>query len=330
MDVDGASGEQGEKENAYSDQESGDEDDDGEVEQRDIVDPLETRNALEEALERSGSRSGSGSGESGESSQRPSMGPEGSVKPKLEDVEDSSALKNESGGGAGDAMEVDGEGELEQDAEGGTTKTEVVDLVALKLNSNDPVLGSLEGSELPIDNHPVPGSSKHVSKSNLYAPLREKLAYSDVKKLFVDNDDLDLVKALSDLTTEDSKPHSPSLGPTHNASDLSDLFPDLQLLGIPDLAPFGSESKKSDKKSEREDNRRVDDSGYTKMAPMGKFMFCKPTLLGPLQPAKRWRKGRWFPPEEPAVTEAEASSSKISEEHLSGELGLLLRRASNE
>ena len=325
VDNEGVAGEQCDKEHSYSDQESGDDDDDGEVEQRDVVDALETRNVLEEALEGSGSRSGSG--ESGDSSQRQSIGPDGVLRPKVEDMEDSSALGNVSGAWQrdADAMDVDnaqsgeGEGNRATDSDSGktqTTKTEVVDLVGLKPDSNDPVLGSQTSSESQNSTLPVPSSSKVAQKLNLYAPLRERIAYSDDSKLFLDNDDLDLVKALSDLTTEDSSPPALDLEAARSL-DLSDLFPDLQVLGMPDVAP-AEPKKRSDKKSERDDNRRVDDAGYTKIAPMGRFMLCKPTLLSPLQPVRRWKNGRWLPPEEPPVTEAEGLSSKITDEQLSG------------
>lgn len=326
VDNEGVAGEQCDKEQTYSDQESGDDDDEGEVEQREIVDALEAGAALEEALEESGSRSGSG--ESGESSQRQSVGPDGGLRPKLEDVEDSSALGNVGGAWQRDAnaMDVDdvqsGERERNQaaddDAERAqTTKTEAVDLVGLKPDSNDPVLGSQTSSESQSSTLPAPCSSKSAPKSNLYAPLRERIAYSDDNKLFVDNDDLDLVKALSELTTEDSSLATFDFEAARPL-DLSDLFPDLQVLGMPDVAP-SEPKKRSEKKSERDDNKRVDDSGYTKIAPMGRFMLCKPTLLSPLQPVRRWKNGKWLPPEEPAVTEAESLSNKLTDEQLSGE-----------
>lgn len=328
LDADGVPCEQGDKEPTYSDQESGDDDDEGEAEQRDIVDALETRNVLEEALEGSGSRSGSG--ESGDSSQRQSMGPDRVVRPKMEDMEDSSALRNVSGAWQrdNDAMDVDtvrpgeAEGDRAADSEAGGTqaaKSETADLAGLRLDSSDPVLGSQPGSSLESQSStlPAPNPGKSAPKSNLYAPLRDQIAYSDDSKLFVDNDDLDLIKALSDLTTADSSPPALDID-SPRSLDLSDLFPDLQPLGMPDVAP-SEPRKRSDKKSERDDNRRVDDSGYTKIAPMGKFMLCKPTLLGPLQPVRRWKSGTWLPPEDPAVTEAESSSTKITDEQLSGE-----------
>ena len=92
---------------------------------------------------------------------------------------------------------------------------------------SDPVLpvGSQPSSESTL---PVRSPSELPPKSNLYAPLRERIAYSDDNKLFVDNDDLDLAKALSDLTqaTDDSLPPSFDLEAVRSL-DLSDLFPDL-------------------------------------------------------------------------------------------------------
>ncbi|KAI6129121.1 hypothetical protein EDD17DRAFT_1563435 [Pisolithus thermaeus] len=295
MDIDGRPLERREDDYTLTGDDSDNEDDDAEVEQREIVDALETGKVLEEALE------GRGPNSSEDSSVRQSPVLE-SVRPKVEDVEDSAALQASNAGGAVNGSTGD---------DGQKAKMEVVESQGLKPSSTDPLLGSLPDSR--CDTVQTSGSAKTVvMKSNLYVPLRERIAYSDERKLFIENEDLDLVKDFSVLTTDD-----PTLEPSRPPPDLSEIFPDLQPLGVLDVAHAMTENKeKADKKTEREGNRRIDDSGYTKMAPMGKFMMCKPVLLGPLHPARRWKNGRWVNPEEPAVTEAEASG-KISDDSLS-------------
>lgn len=254
-----------------ADESDGDEEE-GEAEQRDIADALESRNALEEALD------GTGSNESTDSSQRQTPGPD-HVQPKVEDVEDPSALQDSN------VMNVDTQQEDQ-------AKVENDDQTGLKAHSTDPNLASQQNTQ--FDATPV-GSSSKASKASLYAPLREQIAYSDERKLFLDDDDLILVKALCDLTTDDS-----GIEPSLPIPDLSDIFPDLQPLDMPDVASGSNEGKKKDKKS-GEDNRRVEDAGFTKMAPLGRFMHCKPTLLGPLQPARHWVNEEWMFAEEAAV-----------------------------
>lgn len=295
MDIDGRPLDRREDDYTLTGDDSDNEDDDAEAEQREVVDALETGKVLEEALEVRGPNS------SEDSSVRHSPVLE-SVRPKIEDVEDPAALQASNAGGAVN----ESTGNDRQKA-----KMEIVESQGLKSNSTDPLLGSLPDSR--CDTAPTSGSAKAaMMKSDLYVPLRERIAYSDERKLFIENEDLDLVKDFSVLTTDD-----PTLELPRPLPDLSEIFPDLQPLGVPDVANLMAENKgKADKKTEREGNRRVDDSGYTKMAPMGKFMTCKPVLLGPLHPARRWKNGRWVNPEEPAVTEAEASG-KISDDSLS-------------
>ncbi|KAG2061308.1 hypothetical protein BDR06DRAFT_986313 [Suillus hirtellus] len=254
-----------------ADESDGDEEE-GEAEQRDIADALESRNALEEALD------GTGSNESTDSSQHQTPGPD-HVQPKVEDVDDPSALQDSS------VMNVDMQRENQ-------AKVESDDQTGLKAHSTDPNLASQQNTQ--HDAAPAESSSK-ASKASLYAPLREQIAYSDERKLFLDGDDLVLAKALSDLTTDDS-----GIEPSLPIPDLSDIFPDLQPLGMPDVVSGSNEGKKKDKKS-GEDNRRVEDAGFTKMAPLGRFMHSKPTLLGPLQPARHWVNGEWIFAEEAAV-----------------------------
>lgn len=278
-----------------ADESDGDEEE-GEAEQRDFIDPLETRNALEEALD------GTGSNESTDSSQHQTPGPD-RVQPKVEDVDDSSALRDSNTG-----MNVD----VLHDSQTGSDNDE--QQAGLKEHSTDPNLGSQKNMQ---PDAAAAASSSKASKASLYAPLREQIAYSDEGKLFLDDDDLNLTKALSNLTTDDT-----SIEPSIPVLDLSDIFPDLQPLGMPDVASGSGEGKKKDKKF-GDDNRRAEDSGFTKMAPLGRFMYCKPTLLGPLRPAKRWRNEEWMFIEEAAVAvDFDSAIGKTVDDTASGNVGM--------
>jgi chromatin modification-related protein VID21 len=165
----------------------------------------------------------------------------------------------------------------------------------LKDSSDDPTLSQADslGSNGEAGVSATPGA-KPAAKANIYAPLREYLAYSDADKLFLDLNDLDRVvmNASADELSAD-----PAFPPT----DLSEIFPDLPPLGMLEVAPSPpanapeGRTKKSEKRADRDDpNKRVEDTMYTKLFPIGKFMYTKPTLIGPLQPAKRWKNGQWL------------------------------------
>jgi chromatin modification-related protein VID21 len=164
----------------------------------------------------------------------------------------------------------------------------------LKPTSSDPMLASI--AHLPSGDTEVLSNVKAAPKPNVYAPMRERIVYSDTDKLFIDLDDYDgLVRDLA-LSTGDTTIEAPPPPP-----DLSAIFPDLQpfgLLNVP-LVPTSVTStdtrKKPERKSDRDDpNKRVEDTSYTKLVPLGEFMHCKPTLIGPLNPAKHWRQGKWL------------------------------------
>jgi chromatin modification-related protein VID21 len=147
--------------------------------------------------------------------------------------------------------------------------------------------------------------------------LRDHIVYSDEQKLFLDQNDYGLVKADSfsaDLDFENS------LSPP----DLSTIFPDLQPLGLLEVLPVVTSASipEGKRRPEKRDDRykRVEDTTYTKLFPVGEFMHCKPTLLGPLQPSKRWKNGQWSSLDENAVApECENPSGRISDENTSSE-----------
>ena len=131
------------------------------------------------------------------------------------------------------------------------------------------------------------------------APLREQVAYCEGTQLFTDFD-----CDIANVTT---------------------LFPDLQPLGLLDVhpGPVPNEGKKKmEKKSDKDDpNKRIEDTTYTKLYPTGRFMYTKPTLLGPLQPSKRWKNGRWLSTEETSIV-PDGGSGRIPDDSSNGNLQL--------
>ncbi|KAH7908579.1 hypothetical protein BJ138DRAFT_1157329 [Hygrophoropsis aurantiaca] len=284
---------------------SDNEDDDAEVEPRDVIDSLETSNAFQDALDGAASA---------EDSQQQSLAPE-QILPKIEDLDDSSALQATT-----DAMDVDTQEEPNNSA---PTKKEAPvedDTTGLKSTSTDPLLISMNSTQVDqgtqADSAPGSVSSKSSAKSTLYAPLRERIAYTDERQLFLDDDDLELVHALADLTTDDK-----NLELSQPLPDLTEIFPDLHPYGLPEvpssaLGLSNENKKKSDRKSDRDDVKRVEDMAYSKVAPFGRFMHSKPTLLGPLQPVKRWKDGKWINVDEAAINPADFDGQlgKLSDE----------------
>lgn len=162
----------------------------------------------------------------------------------------------------------------------------------LRPTSTNPILGSQSSSQSANGDGDAQTASAKLSKSVL-APLREQIAYSEGTLLFADFDcNIDVSTVLQD---KDLNVHL----------DLTTLFPDLQPLGLLDVqpGPIPNEGKKKvEKRSDRDDpNRRIEDTTYTKLYPTGRFMYTKPTLLGPLQPSKRWKNDGWLPTEETSI-----------------------------
>lgn len=169
----------------------------------------------------------------------------------------------------------------------------------LKSDSNDPVLGDPKSSSQSTNGDADP-SGAEASKANL-APLRECLAYAGDDRLFVNLDDIQRFDPVN----------------------LNTLFPDLQPYGLLDVPVVGGAldgKKKMEKRPDRDDpNKRIEDTAYTRLYPTGRFMHSKPTLIGPLQPAKRWKEGGWLPMEQTPVLPAEIdNSTRVMEDSASG------------
>ncbi|KAI0372852.1 hypothetical protein BV20DRAFT_990169 [Pilatotrama ljubarskyi] len=285
-----------------------DSDDEQDKEQQDVIDALEPGTALQDALEQLE--------EQAQASQGQSDGVP--LKPKLEEIEDLTALGDNSQPRDENAMDVDAtkteepEGAKPEDGEvaKAAAAPEAEAHPGLQSTSKNPVLGR------PVtDTDGAYGKSKN--KANQYAPLRDHIVYSQLDKLFLDLDDLDIVKGMSDLSTDDFSPTAPP-----PPADLTSIFPDLQPYGMLDVAPpapAGQDGrKKSDRKADKDDpNKRAEDTTYSKLVPMSKFMQVKPTLLGTLKPARHWKDGKWEHIEEsPIFADVDVPPARPVEENL--------------
>lgn len=274
----------------------GSDDDDGDEQDREsVIDALEAANLIEESLDRM------------EDEQDPNPGRielEPKKEMKVEEVDYSSSLANN------DDMEVDNQNSQPVPAQ---SSQESAEPSGLKVGSSNPVLASKSTSSGDRE-ATVPTTKAH--KIHLYGPVRDRVVFSSIDKLFVDLDDFKVVNTnpTSLETIEVSLP----------PADLSDLFPDLQTLSLfdpPAIDPPPIESKKKGTKVDKDDfTRRLDELTYSKVFPVGKFMTTKPTLVSALQPAKRWRDDQWLPWEDPSVTPADTPSGRALDEASSGKL----------
>jgi chromatin modification-related protein VID21 len=178
----------------------------------------------------------------------------------------------------------------------------------LKNLSTDPILGNALSQ--PISGEQTPGSTK-AKKAPLYPELRDRIAYSDDLHLFLTPEDLIIDSMNTDLVISDTGKSGPP--------DLANIFSDLQPYDFIDVAPTQlpiSEKRKSVSRTEKDDpHKRPEDTTYSKLAPVTKYMYSKPVLLGPLQPARRWKGGAWVNMEDPLpVNEADIPQLKFGQE----------------
>jgi chromatin modification-related protein VID21 len=224
------------------------------------------------------------------------------IQPKAEEMEDQSVLQ------------------LVQVPEDAPVQSEIDNKLdddlkqGLKSTSENPLLSGSKSSSQSVngDGDPAPVSTK-PSKSSL-APLRQKIVHSD-----------DLFFDLSDISASlTAQTQAQDLPPQH--LDMQTLFPDLQPFGLLDVSPNpvitnGETKKKSEKKSDKDDpTKRAEDLNYAKLFPTGRFMHTKPTLIGPLQPAKRYKDDTWLPVDPQAVTPDVDGNNRVSEEISNGKL----------
>ncbi|KAF5391851.1 hypothetical protein D9757_001818 [Collybiopsis confluens] len=248
----------------------GSDDEDDEDQDKEVDDALDPSAMVEESLASIGQNSiGDGVGLK-------------DLQPKTEEVDDTSALQS-------DNMNVHNPTSFEA-AEPLKTESNSVQTFGLKSTSDDPMLPPVSTStSQSSERSSIPHSKS--SKISLYAPLREKIAYSEVDKLFLDLDDFRIT--IKNRSTDDLK--ESFLPP----SSLSDIFPDTQPYGMFDVAtstvPPADGRRKSEKKSDRDDvvNKRIDEVAYSKLYPASTFMLFKPALVSALQPSKHIRNGQW-------------------------------------
>ena len=119
--------------------------------------------------------------------------------------------------------------------------------------------------------------------------MRERVAFMDLNKVFLDADDLGLTSLIPKPSAEEVPDYVPP------SIDLVALFGDVQAYGLPEPVPAVIQLDIKKNRREREDvSRRLDETNTTKLAPVSKFMFCRPTLISALQPSRHWREGTWI------------------------------------
>lgn len=148
--------------------------------------------------------------------------------------------------------------------------------------------------------NPMMSFANNGLSASTQGALREKVAFMDLNKVFLDVDDLGLTDLIPKPTTEEASDYIP---PT---IDLVALFGDVQAYGLPEPIPAAIQLDLKKNRREREDvGRRLDDSNTTKLVPVSKFMFCRPTLISALQPSRHWRDGDWIGLDESPVYPAD-------------------------
>ncbi|KAG6850605.1 hypothetical protein H0H93_011273 [Arthromyces matolae] len=247
--------------------EEDDNDDEMDNNSQDIVDALEPGTSITYALDDADAKI--------ESSPMNSQ----DLQPKLEQMEDTSALNN-----------LDSS-EYNESSLGNSIEENIKPSPSsgLKSTSNDPVLGS---QPAPSSNPDVdtPASGLKSGRSNVYAPLRGTIAYSEDDMLFLDLEKFDVTRVDSLKNTLKDPPPPPA--------GLESIFPDLNTLDF----NFPMQVLDGKKKLDRDDpSKRPDDFLYTRLYAAGNFMSSKPTLIGPLRPSRNWKGDQWSSLDDSAV-----------------------------
>lgn len=258
---------------------SDDSDDEQELEKQEVADALEPRAALEEALAHA---------ERSESTQ-----PENEIRPKEEDLDDSSMLQAMQQAAIMDVrpkQQDETPGPSAENTMQSGESTQPDRHPGLKQTSDDPLLGS----DATVDSAAAGPTPKQHQKPNIYSPLRSHIAHLDYDKLIFDFDDLHIHKP-RDAASDDAPQDIHLLPP----ADLQLIFPELPfgftepppLAGSP--RPQSAGKKKSEKRDRDDPHRRSDPTTSSKLTAMGPFMHTRPTLLAALNPAVRWDDGHW-------------------------------------
>lgn len=179
-----------------------------------------------------------------------------------------------------------------------------------KPRTDEPASSSKPAPSTGGDAYPTGTAVRAATKSNVYASLRNIVAYSKPAALFFDP----FTIQGSDTTPDIS-----------NVSNLTAIFPDLHIFNMLDVVPptlsnsHDGKKRFETRKSDRDDPyKRSEDTAYTKLHPSGSFMLNKVTLLGPLRPSKNWGKDHWKPLQESVTTAETENPTRISEESTNG------------
>lgn len=243
------------------------------------------------------------------------------MAPKLEEIENTDALYAVGPSAEQTGMDVDSAELTHSNEVNSHPKAENVEQTetsALKDQSKNPNLGT------QLDNGTANGSTSKgpTISSERMKEARAKLLSLPMDALIVSLDDL----ALFEETNNSEQSEENASSEEKPEFQLSSLFPELQSYGffeapsIDSVNVFGEGRKKSDKKGDKDDpTKRMDESTYSKLYPTGIFMQKKPTLISALQPAKKWRKGKWINLDEsPVVSDVDGPAPLVSEDSTCG------------
>lgn len=243
------------------------------------------------------------------------------MAPKLEEIENTDALYAVGPSAEQTAMDVDSAKPSHPNEVNSHPKAEIVEQTetsALKDQSKNPNFGT------QLDNGTANGytSKGPTISSERMKEARAKFLSLPMDTLIVSLDDL----ALFEETNDSEQSEENVFAEEKPEFQLSSLFPELQTYGffeapnIDSVNVFGEGRKKSDKKGDKDDpTKRMDESTYTKLYPTGIFMQKKPTLISALQPAKKWRKGKWINLDEsPVVSDVDGPAPLVCEDSTCG------------
>lgn len=153
---------------------------------------------------------------------------------------------------------------------------------------------SREGSDLTppglriTSENPMLAFANNGLSASTRGALRERVVFMDLNKVFLDAGDLGLASLIPKPSPQEAPDYVP---PT---IDIVSLFGDVQAYAPPEPIPAAVQLDLKKNRREREDVvRRLDDTNTTKLVPVSKFMFCRPTLISALQPSRHWRDGDW-------------------------------------
>lgn len=272
--------------------------------QPDVVDALQPQTILEDALQVP-------------LLEETHVDQEAPIKPKTEETDDTSALQFNPDSAQTDTQPANES--VDQPIADPEEKDIKDGVIGLKSTSKDPILGTKASSNSSSNNgdSDTPATSTKSSLKQVYAPLRERLLKSEIDKLFLDLDDFHITQRseAGDINLDLVELNLPP-------ADLSAIFPELQPLSFLDVAPpapVPEGKKKAEKRSDRDDpNKRTEDTTYTKLFPIGQFMYKKPTLIGPLQPSRNWKDGKWLPLDELPVYVEYEGQLRPPEDAMSG------------